>query len=163
MYGVAFSVVTIGIYCNKSTWSFVLVNMSPLKLLPFLLLAILNTTFSTAQQSNTITAVEEMDEDLIGMRLKRGIKRLGLDTNFWVISEPPGKYRGIRSLEMDGWEVQLIVKKTLMSRRIKAKGVYEGIKNKRIIGVSWVSPDKCDSKGEVIAHHAYNRFGPCDE
>lgn len=127
---------------------FVIVNLSPF--------------YSKAQQPKyTISAVEQIDEDLIGKRLKKAVKLLGLDTNFRVISEPPGKYRGVRSLEIEGWQVQLIIKKTLVNRRIKSKDVYAGIKGKRIIGVSWMSTDKCDSTGEVIYQHAYNRFGPC--
>ncbi|MFK7784004.1 MAG: hypothetical protein AB8B56_02750 [Crocinitomicaceae bacterium] len=137
--------------------------MSQLNILILFIVVSLSPFYSKAQQAkHNIRAVEEIDDDLIGVRLKKGVKLLGLDTNFRVISEPPGKYRGVRSLEIDGWQVQLIVKKTLVNRRIKSKGVYAGIKNKRIIGVSWMSPDKCDSKGEVIPQHAYNRFGPCD-
>lgn len=132
--------------------------------LTFLTLTTLFSAESVAQDSHhPISQFERLDKELIGMRLKKAVKTLELDTSFVVISEPPGKYRGVRSIEIEGWEVQLIVNKTLVNRRARPKGVYASIKNKRIIGVSWISPDNCDSVGEVVWQHAYNRFGPCDQ
>jgi hypothetical protein len=48
---------------------FVIVNLSPF--------------YSKAQQSkDSKSAVEQIDEDLVGKRLKNAIKRIGLETNF---------------------------------------------------------------------------------
>ena len=136
-----------------------------MKLFSFLLIInfIWLISFESAGQETTlpISKIENLDKKLIGRKLKTAIKILELDTNFRVISEPPGKYRGVCSSEIEGWQVQLIVRKSLVNKKIKAKGVYAGICNKRIIGISWMSPNKCNSVGQVIQHYTYNRFGPC--
>ena len=89
---------------------------------------------------------------------------LGLDSNFFVINEPPGKYRGIRSIDINGWQVQLITRITYayQLKKFDNSSIYHRIRNKRIIGVSWSSPSNCRSVGRVIDQHAYDRFGPCD-
>ncbi len=118
--------------------------------------------FTHAQEeAHAISSIKEKDKKLIGIRLQRAVKLLDLDTNFTTISEPPGKYRGVTFFEIEGWQVQLIVKRTLMNKEIKKHGVYRGIKNKRIIGISWQSKEECKSIGEVIPQFAYDKYGPC--
>ena len=112
-------------------------------------------------ETHSIRSVQHIDDKLIGMRLKRAVKILDLDTNFITISEPPGKFRGLQSDEIQGWQVQLIVEPALVNKKIKKYGVYHRIKNKRIIGISWRSPENCRSIGEVIPQFAYDKFGPC--
>ena len=120
--------------------------------------------FSLSQESSRdISEVAKIDSDLIGKRLKKAIKTLDLDTNFRVIFEPPGICRGIISSEINGWQVQLFIHRASTGRGFRTDGVFEEIKNKKIIGVSWMSPDGCNSVGEVIWHYSFNQYGPCEE
>ena len=119
-------------------------------------------SYYAQEQSNPITLVKNLDEKLIGVRLFRVVKKLQLDSNFKTISEPPGKFRGIISSEIEEWQVQLIVNPSFMSKKMKKRGIYYGLKHKRIIGISWRSPHECKSIGKVIEQHAFDRFGKCN-
>tara|TARA_B100000508_G_C11295462_1_gene197274 strand:- start:135 stop:539 length:405 start_codon:yes stop_codon:yes gene_type:complete len=115
------------------------------------------------EKGGDISKVAEIEKELIGKSLKTAVKKLGLDTNHRVIFEPPGKCRGIKSSEINGWQVQLFIERTSTGRGFRTEGVYDEIKNKKIIGLSWMSPNDCNSVGEVIWYFAYDQYGPCDE
>ena len=110
-----------------------------------------------------ISIVADIDKDLIGKRLKKVVKLLDLETNHRFNFEPPGICRGVISNKVNGWQVQLFIERTSTGRGFRTDGAFEEIKNEKIIGVSWISHDGCNSVGQVIWHYAYDQYEPCDQ
>ena len=58
-------------------------NMRRLNILPVFVIVNLSPFYSTAKQSkDSKSAVEQIDDDLVGKRLKNALKRIGQETNF---------------------------------------------------------------------------------
>ena len=119
-----------------------------------------------SQTSNqNISNIEVLDSSLIGKKIKKAIESLDLDSNYTVIQEPPGIVRGIWIKEIEGYQIQLLTKRTVarqLSNKKTRKLNYAKILKLKIIGVSWQSVDKCNSVGDCIPQFAFDKYGPCE-
>jgi hypothetical protein len=118
------------------------------------------------EKSNGISQIETIDSLLIGKKIKQALKILDIGTNWTVIHEPLFIVQGVRTSEIDGYNVQLITKRITMNKFTKNKSKkadFSSILRYRIIGVSWKTEGKCRSVGDIIPQYAYDKYGPCNK
>jgi hypothetical protein len=129
-----------------------------------LLFIICKLSIYAQEKSNGISQIETIDSLLIGKKIKRALKILDIGTNWTVIHEPLFIVQGVRTTEIDGYNVQLITKRITMNKFTKNKSKkadFSSILRYRIIGVSWKTEGKCRSVGDIIPQYAYDKYGPC--
>ncbi|MEO9532539.1 MAG: hypothetical protein ABJG68_07590 [Crocinitomicaceae bacterium] len=107
------------------------------------------------------------DSTFVGVSLKKAMKILLPDSNWKLIQEPPGIYRGVIIKLGESEKIQLYIDRTVVRVRAKKRFfespnykmlIWKKIRCRKIIGLIWSRGSSYKIIGNVINHYRPDRI-----